>query len=1023
MQGGEALSGVADTFGEGDVLDDEEDCACCVEETEAEDVGCYDEEDLLVAPAEGEAEEGAEEEDDDEGPIATEVEEEHQPGDGTEPQESARPSKRRRRAPSSKARTAPAGTRLEELARPRQPRAEPSAESPKPAVQVPEKKPQTTRPSLLLRLRPTNLQEAMEAFFQSGFSEAPRFTYSFDEEYVSKHFQENSHVCFELLPEAKRILQRVQDEYGGPEAFMQRLYGEEKISAEDLRDIVATYLQEHNVEDKVEIRIVDNMLAAANVVKPSPDEKYVVNIARGSISKTMVQGICDHEVGTHLLRMMNDEYQVWHGRRDRYRLLNPWTTEEGFATLNTYITMPCKLLYPQALRYFAVCRGAQVGFVELFHELRQHVSDPKRCWQMCCRIKRGMIDTSQPGAFYMDQAYFKGAVEILRHVNEIDFGRLYAGQIALQDLDKVYFLLRKEVVRLPRFLNSAEKLKTYLAHCRRLIRENQIEAAVERVCKPVFIRAAKEFFKQKPKAELRATIAIGAPGLQQGPDGERTRQPARALDLSRLEDLARPRPAVPAETPEGPGEAVAKRRDCDLSRLAELAMPRPAQRAESEEPSGGRGASRAPDLARIGDLSRPRLLQLSSGPAAEAAEAASSQRREFSRARMLELAIPRPRAPNEAAAADAPVPPKTAPSQKQRAVPRRGASAPPAEGATRPPASADAGSSEDGSSLLETTGGALPTADSAGESGDEEAGQEAAKLRSHRKARRGRRRSRSKAAPECPPPPPPPPERPLHGSRPAAPAAPRKVCEEDASGQPCQCGPMAGGRRRRRSKLRLLALVQEKQARMEEQADTGESFLETSPRDVSPTADAREDADEAAKFQDDGPAAAPAARRVFLGLPPTPECSSSSAPGGGSRAHGIPSRPEPLQPQPEPPGRAAAAAARRAQSLGAVVRPAGGEVPAAADAVWRPLGGGAPAPLLSGPSAAGAAGQRAAGGEADPSPGAPVARRPRAASSLPRPSAILPRAAMAAMATMATGNSGPAWKAVPIRTMQLQLAV
>ena len=30
---------------------------------------------------------------------------------------------------------------------------------------------------------------------------------------------------------------------------------------------------------------------------------------------------------------------------------------------------------------------------------------------MCCRIKRGMIDTSLPGAFYLDQAYFKSNVE------------------------------------------------------------------------------------------------------------------------------------------------------------------------------------------------------------------------------------------------------------------------------------------------------------------------------------------------------------------------------------------------------------------------------------------------------------------------------------------------------------------------------------------------------------------------------------------------------------------------------------
>ena len=46
-------------------------------------------------------------------------------------------------------------------------------------------------------------------------------------------YQENSNVCFELMPEAKRILQKVQEDYGTVEAFMAQLYGDQKIPAED----------------------------------------------------------------------------------------------------------------------------------------------------------------------------------------------------------------------------------------------------------------------------------------------------------------------------------------------------------------------------------------------------------------------------------------------------------------------------------------------------------------------------------------------------------------------------------------------------------------------------------------------------------------------------------------------------------------------------------------------------------------------------------------------------------------------
>lgn len=474
---------------------------------------------------------------------------------------------------SAKKRARSCQDRLNSLSKPRQAPELPELPPSMPEKR-PEKKPASTRPSLLLRVKPINVDEAMEAFFASECTIAPTFQYSHSDEYVTKHFQANNAVDFELLPQANRILQKVQDEYGGGEAFNHRLYGDDKLSVDELRAAVAQYLKDLNIDDKVEIHVRDGMLSAANVCKPGPDEKYVVNISNQPISRNMVQGICDHEVGTHLLRMMNDEHQVWHSCRDRYKLINPWTTEEGFATLNTYLSMTCKLLYPQALRYWAVCKGAQTGFSELFQELETHVPDKVKRFRMCCRIKRGMIDTSLPGAFYIDQAYFKGAVDLLRHLDEIDFGRLYCGQIALEDLDKVHFVTRKEVVRLPKFLNSYEKWKSYKAHCRALIKENEIVLSEERVCKQVFVRNAKEFFK-KPKKEMKMCTAVPciAP-----PD------PSRTIDLSYLESLAKPREPRALSVPADGGNvenSVLSGKTLDLDRILELAMPR---KKSEEEP-------------------------------------------------------------------------------------------------------------------------------------------------------------------------------------------------------------------------------------------------------------------------------------------------------------------------------------------------------------------------------------------------------------------------------------------------------
>jgi len=767
---------------ENGITDDEEEGedACCEGDDAFDDVeGTFDDEDVghPAPPVLNEEEEEVEVLEDDvleEGDTVDIDDDDVQQGGAASEPEKELDQKKKKKKSSKKARAASTGPRLQELSKPRAPK-EPSAEEFKPPPK-PQKKQQGTRPSLLLRLRPTNLEESMQSFFSSGFTEDPRFTYAYSDEYVTKNFEENSNVCFELMPEAQRILQRVQDEYGGPEQYMQRLYGTEKISAEEMRDTVATYLQEHNVDDKVEIRIVDSALSAANVVKPGPNEKYIVNINHGPVSQNMVQGICDHEVGTHLLRMMNDEHQVWHGRRERYKLLDPWITEEGFATLNTYMSMPNKLMYPQALRYWAVCRGAQVGFAELFRELQVHVNDPKRCWQMCCRIKRGMIDTSQPGAFYKDQAYFKGAVEILRHLDEVDFGRLYGGQIALQDMDKVHFLLRKEIVRLPRFLNSVDKLKLYRTHCKKLIKENQIETAIDRVCKPVFVRAAREFFKTKTKQEVRsASVEVTTAGAQSS-------GLAKALDLSRLEEMAKPRQIQSeSESPSIP----AVRREVDRARMAGLAAPR-ARTESMEETATVSVSSRPVNLTRLQDLARPRQVSTDG----EATDTHSDQRRSLDHARLLSLAVPRSRTtPEDAPSGRPPRPPRgaSAPSGQWRKL-------------TTKDIEFDAGSGNE-----DTSDTAVPPPPAVPEGS------------------RRRHCSRSRASQKPPPEPPPQlPEseasRTLDMGRLCDLATPRKFCEDKQ--EPCNCKPK---KRRRRSKLRLLAMVQDKKATKGEDEEGGDA--------------------------------------------------------------------------------------------------------------------------------------------------------------------------------------------------------
>lgn len=275
---------------------------------------------------------------------------------------------------------------------------------------------------------------------------------------------------------------------------MRNLQGSDTCQVEELREIVESYLKDLKIEGMVDIEVVDTALSAACVVKPALNGKYVVRLKNKPISRNMILSICDHEIGTHLLRMINDEHQVWHGCRARFGLSDSLTTaatEEGLATINTYMSLPTKLLYLQAVRYFAACRGAKIGFVELFGELRTRMIDVETCWHMCCRIKRGMTDTSLPGACGTEQAYFKGAVQILRRIHEINFRRLYCGQVALRDINRLHFLLREDCIRLPRFLNSKDCFDTYFEHCHLMMRENQIDLVSDKVPKPMLERRVR----------------------------------------------------------------------------------------------------------------------------------------------------------------------------------------------------------------------------------------------------------------------------------------------------------------------------------------------------------------------------------------------------------------------------------------------------------------------------------------------------------------------------------------------------
>jgi hypothetical protein len=164
-----------------------------------------------------------------------------------------------------------------------------------------------------------------------------------------------------------------------------------------------------------------------------------------------MQGVLDHEIGTHFLRKHNEKNQAWYKKRDKYDMKTCIATEEGLACTNQMVQTvkdrQCKpFLYRSALNYYSAYMSKQMSFVDLFKDLEKYVDDPSHRWKFVLRVKRGLVDTSQKGGLYKDQVYLEGAVKILSQRKAINFKALLCGKISLTDLvrPEIYGLLNYE---------------------------------------------------------------------------------------------------------------------------------------------------------------------------------------------------------------------------------------------------------------------------------------------------------------------------------------------------------------------------------------------------------------------------------------------------------------------------------------------------------------------------------------------------------------------------------------------------
>ena len=138
--------------------------------------------------------------------------------------------------------------------------------------------------------------------------------------------------------------------------------------------------------------------------------RHDVDFATAELRRLIV-----HEIGTHVFRSANSHLQS--PRILAHGLAGYLSTEEGLAVWHEreFGVTSVEVLRRYALRYVA-CQSALMGdFCTVVDELVPYTT-PAEAFEIAVRVKRGLVDTSVPGGFLKDQAYFGGAAEITAHL-------------------------------------------------------------------------------------------------------------------------------------------------------------------------------------------------------------------------------------------------------------------------------------------------------------------------------------------------------------------------------------------------------------------------------------------------------------------------------------------------------------------------------------------------------------------------------------------------------------------------------
>ncbi len=172
----------------------------------------------------------------------------------------------------------------------------------------------------------------------------------------------------------------------------------------------------------------------------------------------------NHEIQTHYLRRLNhkkNNHSFITDNRNLQDKIKFRETEEGLATLHSYIEAKDKCMIRSFLNYYSTYYAYHHSFSQTFLKLIKYNIDPQKAWNMTVKKKRGLTDTSQKRAMTKGITYLTGAIKVYKWIKNNDPRYLYYGRYNLTEIKTLINMnkINLNMIILPLFLKK--NLKTY----------------------------------------------------------------------------------------------------------------------------------------------------------------------------------------------------------------------------------------------------------------------------------------------------------------------------------------------------------------------------------------------------------------------------------------------------------------------------------------------------------------------------------------------------------------------------------